>query len=136
LSIIAINWKYKEIALKVIYKQAEKFLSKDSHDSTLSLSDFVKAITIAIDLTCKEKVIKVLNVSLQVLNLLISSAKIEQSNAIEIFKKVFIERNIVLKLLQKSEEGNTRMTNKIHECLLDFSFHPKIGEAHVASFIL
>jgi hypothetical protein len=28
------------------------------------------------------------------------------------------------------------MTNKIHECLLDFSFHPKIGEAHVASFIL
>ena len=28
------------------------------------------------------------------------------------------------------------MTNKIHECLLDFSFHPKIGEAHVSSFIL
>jgi hypothetical protein len=38
--------------------------------------------------------------------------------------------------MQKSEEGNTRITNKIHECLLDFSFHPKIGEAHVASFIL
>ena len=28
------------------------------------------------------------------------------------------------------------MTNKIHECLLDYSFHPRIGEAHVASFIL
>jgi hypothetical protein len=38
--------------------------------------------------------------------------------------------------LQRSEEGNTRLTNKIHESLLDFSFHPRIGEAHVSSFIL
>ena len=98
--------------------------------------EFTRAITIAIDVTCKEKVIKVLNLSLQLLNLMISSAKLEQSTAVETFKNVFIERNIVLKLLQKSEEGNTRMTNKIHECLLDFSFHPKIGEAHVSSFIL
>jgi hypothetical protein len=45
-------------------------------------------------------------------------------------------RNICAKLLQKSEEGNTRLTNKIHEVLLDFSFHPKLGEAHVSSFIL
>ena len=100
------------------------------------MSDFVKACTVVIDITCKEKVIKVLNISLQLLNMLISSAKIEQSRSVEIFKNVFIERNIVLKLLQKSEEGNTRMTNKIHESLLDFSFHPEIGEAHVSSFIL
>jgi hypothetical protein len=102
----------------------------------LNINDLVKACTISIDATCKEKVIKVLNISLQLLNLLITSAKLEQSKAIEVFKNTFIERNIVTKLLQKSEEGNTRMTNKIHECLLDFSFHPKIGEAHVSSFIL
>lgn len=51
-------------------------------------------------------------------------------------KDVIIERNIVSKLLLKGEEGNTRLTNKIHETLLDLSFHPKIGEAHASSFIL
>ena len=61
--------------------------------------EFTRAITIAIDVTCKEKVIKVLNLSLQLLNLMISSAKLEQSTAVETFKNVFIERNIVLKLL-------------------------------------
>ena len=135
LGLIAINWKYKETALKIIYKNTEKYLSKET-DSGLNINDLVKACTIAIDSTCKEKVIKVLNISLQLLNLLITSAKLEQSKAIEVFKNTFIERNIVTKLLQKSEEGNTRMTNKIHECLLDFSFHPKIAEAHVSSFIL
>lgn len=92
---------------------------------------------ISIDLTCKEKVIKVFSLSLQLLNLLITSAKIEETSGVmEAFKNVFIARNIVMKLLQKSEESNTRITNKIHECLLDFSFHPKIGEAHCSSFIL
>ena len=135
LGLIAINWKYKELALKVVYKQTEKILTKEEEQGC-NLQELVKACTIVIDITCKEKVIKVLSISLQLLNLLISSAKIEQSNAVDIFKNVFIDRNIVLKLLQKSEEGNTRMTNKIHECLLDFSFHPEIGETHVSSFIL
>ena len=54
----------------------------------------------------------------------------------ELVKNVFIEKNIVLKLLQKSEEGNTRTTNKIHECLLDLSFNVDVGEALASSFIL
>ena len=91
----------------------------------------------AVDLTCKEKVIKVFNLCLSLLTLLITSARVEQNpQAIEVFKRVFTERSITLKLLQRSEEGNTRITNKIHECLLDYSFHPRIGEAHVSSFIL
>ena len=49
--------------MKIICKQAEKFLNKD-HDTSISLSDFVKACTIAIDLTAKEKVIKVFNLTL------------------------------------------------------------------------
>lgn len=64
------------------------------------MTDFVKACTVAIDLTCKEKVIKVFTLSLQLLNLMITSAKIEEhSGAIECFKNVAMQRNIVLKLL-------------------------------------
>ena len=51
------------------------------------------------------------------------------------FKNQIVEKNIVLKLLQKSEEGNTRITNKIHETLIDLSFNPKIGESLTSSFI-
>ena len=86
--------------------------------------------------TCREKVIKVFSISLQLLNMLISSQSIEKAGAMEQIKNSIIEKNIVLKLLQKSEEGNTRITNKIHECLLDMSFNPEIGEAVIASFIL
>lgn len=77
LGLIAINWKFKETALKIIFKQAEKYLTRET-DSGLSLAEFVKACAVAIDLTCKDKVIKVLNISLQLLNLLITSPKLEQ----------------------------------------------------------
>ena len=30
LGLIALNWKMKEISMKIIYKQAEKFLSKEN----------------------------------------------------------------------------------------------------------
>lgn len=63
LGLIAINWKFKETALKIIFKQAEKYLTRET-DSGLSLAEFVKACTVAIDLTCKDKVIKVLSISL------------------------------------------------------------------------
>jgi len=89
-----------------------------------------------VSLTCKEKVIKVFSISLQLLNLLISSTKIEKSNVSDVLKNSIVEKNIVLKLLQKSEDGNTRITNKIHEALLDLSFNPEVGEALTSSFIL
>lgn len=139
LGLIALNFKFKELSMKVILKNAEKLLtpSSTSVESSYNFVEFVRACTIAVDLTCKEKVIKVFNLCLQLLTLLITSAKVEQSpQAIDMFKRVFTERSITLKLLQRSEEGNTRLTNKIHECLLDYSFHPRIGEAHVSSFIL
>jgi len=67
---------------------------------------------------------------------LVSSTKIEKTGASDVLKNAIVEKNIVLKLLQKSEEGNTRITNKIHESLLDLSFNPEIGEALTSSFIL
>jgi len=42
----------------------------------------------------------------------------------------------VTKLLVKSEESNTRITNKIHEALLDLSYHPKIGEDFIANSLI
>ena len=138
LGLIAINFKLKEMAMKMIFKNAEKQLSPNSNsDSSYNFVEFVRACTVAVDLTCKEKVVKVFNICLQLLTLLITSARVEANpQAIEVFKRVFTERSITLKLLQRSEEGNTRLTNKIHECLLDYSSHPRIGEAHVSSFIL
>ena len=74
--------------------------------------------------------------SLQLLNLLISSQRLEKNGLMEVLKNQIVVKNIVLKLLQKSEEGNTRVTNKIHESLLDMSFNPEIGESLISSFIL
>lgn len=138
LGLMAVNFKFKELAMKVIIRHADKMLSPgNTNDSRFDIVEFVKACAVAVDLTCKEKVIKVFNLCLQLLTMLITSAKVEQSApAIDMFKRVFTERSITLKLLQRSEEGNTRLTNKIHECLLDYCFHPRIGEFHVSSFIL
>jgi hypothetical protein len=97
LALIAVNWKHKEAAIKLIFKQSEKVLAKDS-DSSYNLPELVKACTVAVDATSKEKVIKVLNITLSLLSMLISSAKVE-AQAIELFKKTFIERNVVMKLL-------------------------------------
>jgi len=62
-------------------------------------------------------------------NLIISSSKIDQDfSSIAIFHQMIVQEEIIPKLLLKSEESNTRLTNKIHEALLDLSYHPKIGE--------
>lgn len=53
-----------------------------------------------------------------------------------IFRQLLIQENIVSKLLHKSEESNTRLTNKIHETLLDLSYHAKIGSDLVSQAIL
>ena len=137
IALIAQEWKYKEIALKMIYKQAEKYLDlQNKVDQTRSLDTMTRACTSAVAQTCREKVIKVFSISLQLLNLLIGSTKVEQLGGSQAMKDTIVEKNIVLKLLQKSEEGNTRITNKIHETLLDLSFNPEIGEALTSSFIL
>ena len=76
---------------------------------------------------------KVFNVCLNLFNALVASSKIDQdAESIAVFVKVLHEEQIVLNFLQKSEESNTRLTNKIHEALLDLSYHPKIGENIVA----
>jgi hypothetical protein len=78
LGLISVNFKFKDLSLKIITKHAEKLMSPGTTtDSSFNLIEMVKACTIAVDLTCKEKVIKVFNLCLQLLTLLINSAKIE-----------------------------------------------------------
>lgn len=71
----ALDWKYKEIALKVIYKHTEKYLDvqNTSMQNECSIEELIDASTIAVGLTSRDKVIKVFMLSLQLLNLLTSS---------------------------------------------------------------
>ena len=90
-----------------------------------------------VSVTCREKVMKVFNISLMLFHSLITSSKIDQDpNAISVFTEMLSTEDIIRKLLLKSEESNTRLTNKIHEALLDLSYHPKVGEDFVAAAIL
>ena len=135
MGLIAADWKIKEMAIKIMTKRLEKLLAKA--DTTSTLVEVVEACSAAVGQTCREKVIKVFNVSLHMLNLMISSSKIDGDPAsIAMFLQMITEEEVVPKLLLKSEESNTRLTNKIHETLLDLSYHPKIGEDLVALAIL
>ena len=71
------------------------------------------------------------------LNLMVSSSKVDQDpDSIAKLRQMLVQEEVVPRLLLKSEESNTRLTNKIHETLLDLSYHPKIGEDLVSAAIL
>ena len=132
IALIAADWKYKEMAVKYVSKQTEKMLAK-TNTSPVDLIGIVEAATCTVGVTCREKVMKVFNSSLSLFNILVSSTKIQQDpQTINTFKDTATREDIIPKLLLKSEESNTRLTNKIHEALLDLSYHPKIGEDLVA----
>lgn len=64
-ALVALDWKYKEHALKLIYKNAEKLIDMQNHKKqNFTLQELVVACISAVSLTCKEKVIKVFTVSL------------------------------------------------------------------------
>lgn len=46
------------------------------------------------------------------------------------------EYELISKFLERSEEGNSRISSKAQECLIDFSFHPLIGEGFVSTYLL
>lgn len=123
------------MALKFMTKRLEKLLAKV--DIGTSLAEVVEACTAAVGQLAREKVMKVFNAMLQMLNLMISSSKIDQDPAsITMFRQLLTQEGVVPRLLLKSEESNTRLTNKIHEALLDLSYHAKIGEDLCCAAIL
>ena len=74
------------MAIKYLTKKLEKVLAKP--DATSNMCDVVEACTAAVGQTCREKVMKVFNVSLHLFNLMISSSKVDQDPAsIAIFRQ-------------------------------------------------
>lgn len=123
--------------MKIIFKTIEKQLAKEPEQiSEEDVVSYTKAAVASVDLCSRDKVVKVTNICLQLFSMLSTSSLVEMKSINAFKNAVVVERNVVHKMLLKSEEGNTRITNKIHEILLDFSFHPGIGEVHVASFVL
>lgn len=119
------------MALKQILKNCEKVLQ--SSDKSYELPGLIEASTLAVAETSREKVIKVFNCSLQLFNMIVSSSRVDQEqSAMGALLDTVKSEDIIGKLLLKSEESNTRTTNKIHEALLDLSYHPKVGEDAVA----
>ncbi len=139
LCLIATNWQYKEQAMKFVLKTAEKFLTRPEVGAAMpfTLSEIVEGSLAAVGLTCREKVIKVFNLSLQLFNMTAQSSKVEKDFAatakvVQVLKSEFI----IEKLLLKSEESNTRVTNKIHEALLDLSYLEQVGDQYVSTAVI
>jgi hypothetical protein len=116
-SLVCSDWRFKEMGLKQIYKQVSGWLdhqSRDDEDSTL-IHQRVQATITAVGLTCKDKVIKVFTVSVQLFSLLINSPRLiglkqdsdssksaalrDRSGLVETLKNQIVDSNIVLKLL-------------------------------------
>lgn len=65
--LIATNWQYKEYAMKFVYRTIDKYLTKVEISQTnfsFTITEMVDAALAAVTATCKEKVIKVFNLSL------------------------------------------------------------------------
>ena len=139
LCLIATNWQYKEQAMKFILRTTEKFLTRPEVASNLpfALTEIVEGSLAAVASTAGEKVIKVSNLSLQLFNMVTQSSKVEKDwAATSKMVKCVKQEMIIERLILKSEESNTRLTNKIHESLLDFSYLEQVGDELVSCAVL
>jgi len=57
----------------------------------------------------------------------LKSKELEEFGA-DIFIKGVLHYDLMHKLIQWSEDSNGRLSSKIHDLIMDFSFHPQIGE--------
>lgn len=74
LCIVSSNWQYKELAMKFVARTTEKFLTRSevgANTMAFSLTEMVDGALAAVSLTCRDKVIKVFNISLQLFNMVI-----------------------------------------------------------------
>ena len=72
--------------------------------------------------------------SIALFNALISAKELEEKG-VDTLVQGITQTELIPKMLLKSEEGS-RVTSKIHEALMDFSFHPVIGEKLVSSYLI
>ena len=130
LGLISVSWKYREEAMKYIIKTASQKMEND-----MDFIDTIKGWCTAWNITVQDKVMKVFNTCVSLFSFLVSSSKLEEKG-IDIFVRMVTEFEIVNKLLERSEEGNSRISSKAQETLIDFSFHPMIGEGFVSTYLI
>ena len=130
LGVISISWKFREEALKHIIKNIPNKLESD-----MDFLDTIKAWSTVCNLTVQDKVMKVFNAWVAIFNQLVSNTKLEEKG-IDVFVRNVAEYELISKLLERSEEGNARISSKAQEALIDFSFHPSIGEGFVSTYII
>lgn len=116
-------------------RTTEKFLTRSevgAQANAFSLNEIVDGSLAAVSMTCRDKVIKVFNLSLQLFNMVVQSSRIER-DPIGTKRLIGMLKNeqLILKFLLHSETSNTRVTNKIHEAMLDLSFQAQLGENFV-----
>lgn len=60
-------------------------------------------------------------------SLLIKSKELEEFGT-DLLIKGILHYDLIHKIIQRSEDSNSWLCSKIHDLLMDFSFHPLIGE--------
>ena len=87
------------------------------------MTDFVAGALKAVSLTCREKIVKVFNLSLQLFNIIVQSTRVEKDHkATTAMSRLLRDELLIQKFLLHSEQSNTRVTNKIHEGMLDLAY--------------
>jgi hypothetical protein len=103
LCLVSQNWQYKELALKFVFRTSEKFLTSAAvgGSSAYTLCEMVDGTLAAVNLTCRDKVIKVFNISLQLFNMVMQSSRVERdAAAINKIRSVLKIEGMILKFLQ------------------------------------
>ena len=130
LGLISTNWKFREEALKNILKIATQKI-----DLEVDFIEAIKGWCVAWNITVQDKVMKVFSSWIAIFSFWISSSKLEEKG-IDVFVRMVTDYDIINKLLERSEEVNSRISSKAQEALIDFSFHPMIGEGFVSTYLI
>lgn len=81
LCLVSSNWQNKEQALKFAIRATEKYLSKSeitAENINTTLVQMVQGALATVSLTCREKIVKVFNLSLNLFNLIVQSTRVEK----------------------------------------------------------
>ena len=99
IGLIALQWRYKEEALKQIQKEFKEALTEDPTNT-------IKAVLASINTTINDKVLKVLTQSMALFSLLIKSKELEEFGT-DLLIKGILHYDLIHKIIQRSEDSNS-----------------------------
>lgn len=106
-------------------------VESEAHD----LDTAIRGAILCVSETCQDKIQKVFTASIALFSYMIGSKYVEEKG-LECFVRNVTDQDIISKLLLKSEDGNARSVSKVHEAVMDFSYHPGIGEGFAATYLI